>query len=236
MRTKILRTKILLVALISIAICVKAQGVAVQQTGVTAAEKNAGKLATPAETPLFKSEGDFTFAYPADWEVLDMKPMLPLQRLKAEQEAKSDMERKGVDCAQVQLTIRHGDPASVIVIMFLEFKCLGLELKESELAATGMGVSQGLTRSFAVKDPKYGAYILGKHAFWIERADGSPLDHPEHQYKLETTCTLLKKGLACWLAMAGSADAITTFEGGKVSLEGDSPTALVPASAFALSQ
>jgi len=231
-----MRARFLIVALISTSMCVEAHSVAVQQTGATAAEKNAGKPANPAESPIFKSEGDFTFAYPADWEVLDMKPMLPVQRLKAEQEAKSDMERKGVDCAQVQLTIRHGDPASVIVIMFLEFKCLGLELKESDLAATGMGVSQGLTRSFTVKDPKYGAYNLGKHAFWIERADGSPVDHPEHQYKLETTCTLLKKGLACWLAMAGSADAITTFEGGKVSLEGDPATALVPASAFALSR
>ena len=229
-----MRARFLIVALISTSMCVEAHSVAIQQTGEAAAEKNTGMPASPAESPIFKSEGDFTFAYPADWEVLDMKPMLPVQRLKAEQEAKSDMERKGVDCAQVQLTIRHGDPASVIVIMFLEFKCLGLELKESDLAATGMGVSQGLTRPFTVKDPKYGAYNLGKRAFWIERADGSPLDHPEHQYKLETTCTLLKKGLACWLAMAGSADAITTFEGGKVSLEGDSATALVPASAFAL--
>ena len=234
-----MRTRILLFALITVAVCVEAQAIAAQQTGTTTAEKSSstsGKAERPAEQPTFKSEGGFTYNYPADWEVIDMKPMLPVQRLKAEQEAKSDMERKGVDCAQVQLTIRHGDPASVVVIMFLEYKCLGLELKESDLGATGLGIAQGLKKSFNVSAPKYGAYSLGKHAFWIERADGTPVNHPEHQYKLETACTLLNKGLTCWLAMAGSPDAIAAFEGSKVSLEGDPSTALVPAAAFALSQ
>jgi len=36
--------------------------------------------------------------------------------------------------------------------------------------------------------------------------------------------------------MAGTPDAIATFESSKVSLEGDSPAALVPASAFAMSK
>lgn len=199
-------------------------------------EKNAPAADKPSTTapPIFKSDGDFTFSYPADWEVVDMKPMLPVQRLKAEQEAKSEMEKKGAGCADVQLTIRHGDPASVVLIMFLEYKCLGLDLKESDLGSTGVGIATGLTKSFNVKDPKYGAYNLGKHAFWIERADGTPVNHPEHEYKLETTCTLLKKGLVCWLAMAGTPDTITTFEASNVSLEGDSPTPLVPASAFSL--
>ena len=230
--------KMLFVALVSGAVCAGAQNIAAQQNNVNAGENgsSASGKESPAEPPIFKSEGDFSFSYPADWEVLDMRPMLPVQRLKAEQEAKSEMERKGVGCADVQLTIRHGDPASVILIMFLEYKCLGLDLKESDLGATGMGIANGLTKSFDVKDPQYGAYRLGNHAFWIERADGSPVDHPEHGYKLETTCTLLKKGLACWLAMAGTPDAITTFESSKVSLEGDSPAPLVPKSAFAMSR
>jgi hypothetical protein len=196
-----------------------------------AAEKEA-----PAAPLVFKSEGDFTFSYPADWEVVDTKPMLPVVRLKAEQGAKSAMERKGADCTDLQLTIRHGDPRSVILIMYLEYKCLGIELKPGDLAATGAGIAQGLTKSFNVKDPKYGAYTLGKHAFWIERADGSPVDHPEREYKLETTCTLLKKGLTCWLAMAASPDGLTTFEATEVALEGDSSLALVPASAFPTSR
>jgi hypothetical protein len=216
-----------------------AQSPAAQPAGVPSQGKSASatdKVASAAEPPIFKSEGDFSYNYPADWVVVDMKPMLPVQRLKAEQDAKSDLERRGASCADVQLTLRHGEPASVILIMFLEYKCLGLELKESDLGSTGLGIAQGLTKSINVKDPKYGAYKLGNHAFWIERADGSPINHPEHEYRLETACTLLKKGLTCWLAMAGTPDAIETFEASKVSLEGDSPAALVPASAFAISK
>jgi hypothetical protein len=233
-----MRTTILVSAFMTSALCLAGQVPATSGSIATSDGKSgaaAGVEAAIAEPPVFKSEGDFTFSYPADWEVVDMKPMLPVQRLKAEQNAKSEMEKRGASCADVQLTIRHGDPASVILIMFLEFKCLGLELKEGDLGSTGLGIATGLTKSFSVKNPKYGAYNLGKHAFWIERADGTPLNHPEHEYKLETTCTLLKKGLVCWLAMAGSSDAIPAFETSNVSLEGDSPLALVPASAFEIS-
>lgn len=232
-----MRLRILASLVVSAVVCLASHGATGQQSNA-AGEKGAAesdKTVSSAD-PVFTSGGDFTYTYPADWAVIDTKPIMPIQRLKAEQQAQSDMERKGADCADVQLTVRHGEPTSVIVLMFLEFKCLGVELKESDLGATGMGIAQGLTKSFTVKEPKYGAYSLGKHAFWIERADGSPVGHPERQYKLETSCTLLKKGLACWLAMAGTPDGIITFEASKVSLEGDSPAALVPASAFALSR
>lgn len=239
--------KMLLAAVVCAAgqICASAQTSAAAQSPATAqattpsGEKGsqlAEKIAPVADPLVFKSEGDFTFTYPADWEVVDMKPMLPVQRMKAEQEAKSAMERKGADCVDVQLTIRHGEPKSVILIMYLEYSCLGLEIKQSDLGATGVGIAQGLTKSFNVKDPKYGAFKLGNHDFWIERTDGSPVDHPERQYKLETACTLLKKGLTCWMAMAASPDAISTFEASKVSLEGDASVELVPASAFAKSK
>jgi hypothetical protein len=231
-----MRTAILMMLLASGPACVAAQNPATEQASTTAGKQNASgaeKLPTSADPLIFKSDGDFTFSYPADWEVVDMKPMLPVQRLKAEQDAQSAMERKGADCTDVQLTIRHGDPASVILVMYLGYSCLGVELKPSDLGATGVGIAQGLTKSFNVQNPTYGAYNLGSHAFWIERADGSPVDHPEHKYKLETACTLLKKGLTCWLAMAASADAITTFEASRVSLEGDAAAAIVPDSAFA---
>lgn len=234
-----MRIRILLIGLISSTACLAGQSPTAQPADASAQSKissAADKPGSAAEPPIFKSEADFSYSYPAGWEVVDMKPVIPVQRLKAQQDATSDMERKGADCADVPLTVRHGDPASVILIMFLEFKCLGLELKESDLGSTGLGIAKGLTKSFNVKDPKYGAYSLGKHAFWIERADGSPVNHPEHEYKLETACTLLKKGLACWMTMAGSSDAISTFESSKVSLEGDPSTALVPASAFAITK
>jgi len=235
-----MRSAIAIFLLTAGAVCLAAQSPATQPgTTSPAPGTPAGDKATPAAAgtqPVFTSDGGFSFSYPADWEVVDMKPMMPVQRLKAEQEAKSDLERKGADCVEVQLTIRHGDPKSVILIMYLDYKCIGVELKPSDLGGTGVGIAQGLTKSFIVKEPKYGAYSLGKHAFWIERADGSPVDHPESEYKLETACTLLTKGLTCWLAMAASPDAITSFEASNVSLEGDSPVALVPASAFAISK
>jgi len=233
-----MRSILLAFALVAGTVCLAGQSSGPPMPTADSGEKSAvpGTQANISEAPVFKSEGDFSFSYPADWEVVDMKPVLPVQRLKAEQDAKSEMEKKGASCADVQLTIRHGNPASVVLIMFMEFKCLGLELKEGDLGATGLGIATGLTKSFNVKDPKYGAYTLGKHAFWIERAEGTPLNHPEHEYKLETTCTLLKKGLVCWLAMAGTPDAIPTFEASNVSLEGDSPVALVPESAFATSK
>jgi hypothetical protein len=230
-----MRTAILTMLLAAVPVCLAAQEPAAQPASASSDKQNApaAEKANAADPLIFKSEGNFTFSYPADWEIVDTKPMLPVERLKAQQGATSQMERKGAACTDVQLTIRHGDPRSVILIMYLAYSCLGVELKPSDLGATGAGIAQGLTKPFNVKDPKYGAYMLGKHAFWIERADGSPVDHPEREYKLETTCTLLNKGLACWLALAANPDAITTFEASKVALEGDPSVALVPASAFA---
>jgi hypothetical protein len=83
-----------------------------------------------------------------------------------------------------------------------------------------------------MKNPTYAAYKLGSHDFWIERSQGNPPGKPEIPFSIEITCSMLKKGLACWLAMARTPDAIASFESAKLSLEGESPTALVPPTAF----
>jgi len=227
-----MRVSILLLLLLAGEACVQAQTPAGNPAPATSTQSQAA--ATKSDPALFASEADYSYSYPADWEVVDAKPMLPVERLKAEQSATSDVERKGASCVEIQLMIRHGDPKSVILVMYLDFKCVGVELKQSDLASAGMGMSKGLTKSFNIKEAKYGAYKLGSHTFWIERAEGSPTENPEKSYSLETTCSILKKGLVCWLGMAASPDAITALESGKVSLEGDPQSALVPASAFQL--
>lgn len=227
-----MRVPILLVLLLAGEVCVHAQAPAGDAAAATSPQSQT--YGTKTDPAVFTSEAGYTYSYPADWEVVDTKPMLPVQRLKAEQDATSDMERKGASCVEIQLMIRHGDPKSVILVMYLDFKCVGVELKQSDLASTGMGMSQGLTKSFKIKEAKYGAFKLGSHTFWIERAEGSPTEYPEKAYSLETTCTILKKGLVCWLDMAASPDAITAFESGKVSLEGEPQSVLVPSSAFQL--
>jgi hypothetical protein len=101
-----------------------------------------------------------------------------------------------------------------------------------DLPGFAQGASEGIKQSFDITDPVYGDYALGTHSMWIERAKGTPKGHPDAPYTVEIACTLLKKGAVCWMALAASDDALKTIEGGAVALEGDSPTALVPATAF----
>ena len=181
---------------------------------------------------VFASDSGFTFAYPADWEVVDTKPMLPVEKLKAQEAARSDLEKRGADCAQIQLTIRHGAPRSVIAILVLDYSCVGNTINANDLASAGSGIAKGLTKNFEINDPAYGAYRLGTHNFWIERAQGTSLSHPDNKYALETTCTTLKKSLVCWFALAPDVEKLSAFETGAVSLEGESSAVLVPASTF----
>ena len=61
---------------------------------------------------------------------------------------------------------------------------------------------------------------------------GTPKGHPEISYTVEITCGLLKKAAVCWMAMAADDTALHTFERGVVTLDGESPVALVPPTAF----
>jgi hypothetical protein len=174
----------------------------------------------------------FTYSIPSDWEVVDAHPMLPAVKQEQSKSATSDEEKKGIECVQLSLTARHGTPASVIVIVELPYDCFGQTMTDKDLPGFAQGASEGLKKSFNISDPTYGAYQLGSHSFWIERAKGVVIDHPEANYTVEIACTLLKRGAACWMAMASDAAALQTFEGGAVSLDGETAAALVPANAF----
>ncbi len=137
-----------------------------------------------------------------------------------------------MECVQVTLTARHGSPASVVVAVELSFACFGQTMSDKDLPGFADGASDGLRKSFTISDVQYGTYQLSTHNFWIERAKGTVIDHPEAKYTIEIACTLLKKGAVCWMTMAADEAALGAFESGPVSLEGATPTPLVPADAF----
>ena len=174
----------------------------------------------------------FTYSIPSDWEVIDTHPILPAVKQQQSQTAATDEEKKGIECVQISLTARHGEPASVIVIVELPYSCFGQNLSEKDLPGFAMGASEGLKNSFNISGATYGAYQLGTHNFWIERTKGTVIDHPEASYTVEIACTLLKRGAACWMAMASDPAALRTFEQGAVSLDGEVASMLVPATAF----
>ncbi len=174
----------------------------------------------------------FSYGLPSDWEVVDAQPTLPLMKQQQSQSAATEEEKKGIECVQVALTARHGAPASVVVVVELPFACFGQQLSDKDLPGFAQGASEGIKKTFVISEPDYGAYTLGTHSLWIERAKGVVIGHPEAQYTVEIACSLLKKGAVCWMAMAANDDALHTFERGNVSLDGEAPAALVPATAF----
>ena len=188
---------------------------------------------TPTAAPeVHPSDLGFSYSLPSDWEVVNASPTLSGVKEQAQQNAATEDEKKGVACVQIALTARHGAPATVLVIVELPFACFGQTMSARDLPGFAQGASEGIKQSFDVTDPVYGDYVLGSHSMWIERAKGTPKGHPEAQYTVEIACTLLKKGAVCWMALAASDDALKIIEGSAVALEGDSPTALVPSTAF----
>jgi len=192
---------------------------------------------TPAAAPTtdtqsHKSDLGFAYSLPTDWEVVDASSTLPEVKQQAEQNAATDEDKKGAACVSISLTARHGSPTSVLVVVELPFACLGQTATDKDLPGFAQGASEGLKQSFDLSNPVFGAYALGSHSMWIERAKGTPKGHPEVPYTVEIACSLLKKGAVCWMAMAADDTALKVFEGGAVALEGEPSVALVPSTAF----
>lgn len=195
---------------------------------------NLALLGAQTETPsqVQTSDLDFTYALPSDWRILTAASTLPSVKDEAQQNAASDEEKKGVACVQVALTARQGDPASVLVIVQLPFECFGQSMSAKDLPGFAQGAAEGIKQSLDLSNPANASYSLGSHSMWVERSRGAPKGHPESTYTVEITCTVLKKGAVCWMAMAASDDALKALENSPVELEGEKPTALVPANAF----
>ncbi len=188
--------------------------------------------AAPASQAHASSIG-FSYSLPTDWEVVDAQPSLPAVQQQVAKSATSEEEKKGVSCVQIALTARHGSPSSVIVAVALPFDCFGQSMTDKELPGFATGASEGLKQTFDLTSPMYGAYTLGSHSLWIERAKGTPKDSPSSLYTVEIACSIVKKGAVCWMAMAADDAGLQTFEHGLVTLDSDPPAALVPADAFA---
>jgi hypothetical protein len=191
-----------------------------------------GPEAAPATPQVHTSEPGFSYSVPSDWEVVDTRPSAPVVRHQVEKDATSEAERRGIHCVQIALTARHGSPASVVVVVALPFDCFGQTMTEKDLPGFAQGAAEGLTQTFDISDPVYGAYSLGTHSMWIQRSRGAAKGHPELQYTVETVCTILKKGAVCWMALGADKEGLAIFEKGAVSLDGDAQPVLVPATAF----
>jgi hypothetical protein len=189
----------------------------------------------PASGPATQAHSSalgFTYSLPSDWQVVDTQPTLPAVQEQVAKTATSEDEKKGIACVQIALTARHGNPGSVVVVVGLPYDCFGQSMTEKDLPGFASGASEGLKNSFDISDPVYGAYTLGTHGMWIERATGAVKDHPEIKYTVETVCSVLKKGAVCWMAMAADSAHLQIFEQGLVTLDNEPPAALVPAEAF----
>jgi hypothetical protein len=191
-----------------------------------------GQAPAAAPTALpHASDIGFTYSIPSDWEVTEAVPATAAQQ-QAIDNAPSEDAKKGMACAQMLLTAHHGEPPTVIVIVALPFDCFGQQMTGKDLPGVAQGASEGIGKNLDISGPSYGTYSLGSHSVWIERATGSVIGHPEIKRIVETVCSILKKGAVCWLTLAADDAALQIFEHGSVTLDGETPTVLVPATAF----
>jgi hypothetical protein len=189
------------------------------------------EAAAPAPV-VFTSDAGFTFSYPSDWEVVDSKPMMPALQQKVEDQAKSELEKKGADCTQIALLLRHGTPKSSIVVMVLPYSCVDQAVNASDLPATAEGMAEGIKRGYDISHAEYGAYKLGHHDIWIERAEGTSKTHPDQRYTIEIVAVMLKRAMVCWMGFVRDDASLKALEDGQTSLEGENAVPLVPATAF----
>jgi hypothetical protein len=135
-------------------------------------------------------------------------------------------------CIQLPLTAHHGNPPSAIVVVGLSFDCMGHTFTITDLPGIASGVTDDLKKNIEIANPVINTYTLGTHSMWIERSSGSLIAHPEIKRTVETVCSILKKGVVCWMTLAADDATLQTFEYGAVTLDGEVATALVPANAL----
>ncbi|HEY2858699.1 MAG TPA: hypothetical protein VGJ21_09810 [Terracidiphilus sp.] len=192
----------------------------------------AASIAHAQNLAVTRTSGElgFSFTVPADWQVLDTSATAKEQ---ARQKTTNEEDKKGLACAEIGLTARHGNPPSVITEVSLPFDCYGQKMADADLPGLAASASAGLEQNFDLADPVYGGYALGTHRFWIERVKGAVKGQPDLKYTIEIACSVSKKAAVCWMTMASDYAALATFEHMPVSLDGDTAEGLVPVNAFA---
>ena len=174
----------------------------------------------------------FRYILPDDWQIVGASSVSSSEHKKEEKGAPTAEEKKGIDCLQVVMTARHGDPPTVIVVDALPFACYGQTLTDTELPGFGSGAAEGLKQAFDISSPIESSYMIAGHKMWIQRARAIPKGQTAPQYTVEIACTLLQKGVVCWLAQASDEAGLRVFEQSSVILDGVSAPALVPSGAF----
>jgi hypothetical protein len=192
---------------------------------------DAAPVAAPSVAQAHSSDLGFSYSLPSDWVVIDTQPMLPAVLQQAARNYGSEAE-KFAACVQLPLTAHHGNPPSVIAIVGLSFDCMGHKFTATDLPSIASDVTEGMKKSIVIASPVINTFTLGTHSLWIERSSGSLIGHPEIKRTMETVCSVLKKGVVCWMTMAAGDDALQTFENGAVTLDREDATALVPANAL----
>ena len=185
----------------------------------------------PPDAQAHSSDLGFSYSLPSDWEVVDTTPMLPAVLQKAARDYGNEAAKMAA-CLQLPLTAHHGNPISAIAVMGLSFDCIGHQYTAADIPSVASNVTESLTKNIQIDNPVTNTYTLGTHSMWIERASGSLVGHPETKRTMETVCSVLNKGVVCWMVIAADDDALQTFENGTVTLEGEDATALVPADAL----
>jgi hypothetical protein len=125
--------------------------------------------ATAAPLPAAQVQRDdigFRYSLPSDWEFVlaptAPKPVIPYPALVTA--------TKGDACVEVAMTAKHGNPASVVVVMALPFSCYGQTISESDLPNLGAGAAEGLKQTFDISGPVDATYSLGRHTVCWRRA------------------------------------------------------------------
>jgi hypothetical protein len=185
----------------------------------------------PPVAQAHSSDLGFSYSLPSDWVVVDTKPMLPAALQQAARNYGSEAE-KLVACVQLPLRAHHSNPPSVIAVVGLSFDCVGHSYTAADLPSIASGVTEGMKKSIEIASPVINTFTLGTHSLWIERSSGSLIAHPEIKRTVETVCSILKKGVVCWMMMAADDAALQTFENCAVTLDGEESPALVPANAL----
>ena len=221
--------------LVLCAVPLAAQEPATPDTAPIAAPQDAAPIPVPPPSSVAAqahvSDLGFSYSIPSDWDVVDTKPMLPSVLQKAARDYGNEAAKMAA-CVQLPLTAHHGNPPSAIAVVGLSFDCVGHPFTAQDLPGVATGVNEGLTKSVQIDNPVTNTYTLGTHSMWIQRATGSLVGHPEIKRTMETVCSVLKKGVVCWMTLAADDAALQTFEQGTVTLDGEDATALVPADAL----
>lgn len=202
-------------------------------SALLSSQESSTTSAPGAGPQTYTDEIGFSYSLPADWTMVDTRPMQTEAKNQAEKDAGSAGEKSGEACVETPLRATHGNPGSSIGIVVLPFDCYGQQFEANGLAAFGGGFAEALKRSWNLTDPTYGTYRLGSHSLWIEHASGSLVTHPEVKRTMEIACSFLKKAAVCWISFTEDEADLQAFEHGQVTLDGEAPTALVPATAFA---